>query len=175
MRKKIAILFIISLLLPVIVQGLDVIPEDMQAVLVLKIISFTKNFEKLLKSEVTIGIFNNDEILQHFYTASKKVSFKIQLISLPDTSISIEKINILYIPKGTSQTNIEALNKQAKKFKVLTVCGDPDVILDRNLSLSFYVLNESPKILVNMKSSKEEGISFSGKVLGLADVRNIEK
>jgi hypothetical protein len=175
MKKQIAILFIAALILPLFLHGFDIVPENMQSVLVLKIISFTKNFDVLIKSEITVGVFNNDEVLQHFIAASKRVSFKIRLIPVTDTSTSLEKVNVIYIPKGTSPTNIEALNKQAKKYGVLTVAGDPDVAIDRNMTLSFYVLNESPKILVNMKSAKDEGMSFSSKVLGLADVRNMDK
>jgi hypothetical protein len=175
MKKQIAIMFMAAVMLPMFLQGLDICPENMQAVLVLKIIPFTKNFDVLANSEITIGVFKNEQILEHFSSASKKMTFKIRLISIQDTSISLEKVNILYIPKGTNLAAVEALNKQAKKYGVLTVTGDPDAALERNVTLSFYVSNESPKILVNMRSAKEEGINFSGKVLGLADVRNVDK
>jgi len=161
------------------VYGLDMCPEKLQAVLVLKIIPFIKQFEDTTKSaggEIKIAVYGTNEIIQHFEAAATKMPFKVLTgsISNIETDLAGVKANIIYIPSGTPSTILEKISKQAKNLKILTVTGDPDAALNSNISLSFYILNESPKILINMKSAKEEGMVFSSKILGLADLRNVD-
>lgn len=171
---------IFILILSVIVTGsfafsLDICPDKMQAVLVLKIIPFIKNYSNLTPtSEISIGIFGEHEIKQHFDAASKKVPFKVTLVTISNPDASLDKLQILCIPTGTPPAAIKKLNERAKKDKVLTVCSDPNLLTDYNLTLSFYVLNENPKIMINMKSAKAEEVTFSSKILGLADIKNID-
>ena len=155
---------------------MDVCPEGMQAVLVLKIIPFVRNFEKLMAQDtVNIGVYNAPEVYRFLDTASKKVVFKTNFIQVSDSDPKLDNLNIIYIPRGCSAAVVEKLNRLAKKGSILTVFGDPQGTLDSNLTLSFYVVEDKPKILINMKSAKEEGIVFSSRVLTLADVRNMEK
>lgn len=174
--KNVIIFTIVFMLAASPLWPMDVCPEGMQAVLVLKIIPFVRNFEKLTpQGTVNIGVYNAPEVYRFLDTASKKVVFKTNLIQLSEGDPKLDNLHIIYIPRGCGAAVVEKLNRLAKKGGVLTVFGDPQGTLDFGLTLSFYVTADKPKILINMKSAKEEGIVFSSRVLTLADVRNMEK
>lgn len=179
-KKKEAKLLILGLTFFVLVSilglSMESCPEKMQAVLVLKIIPFVKNYNTEAPNfELNIGIYGNSEILQFFQWGSKKLPYKVNYVPISETDPKLDNIQIVYISGGTSPASIEKLLGQSKKNKILSVCGDPNITLEKNITLSFYVKNENPKIMINWKSSKEEGISFSSNLLSLADVRNSDK
>ncbi|MGE5341847.1 MAG: YfiR family protein [Candidatus Omnitrophota bacterium] len=173
--KKSILLLLCTMLISFPLLSLDMVPESMQAVLILKILSFVKNFERGIQSEgITIGIYGANTILPAFDAAAKKLPFKVNFVSIPENLLNLERVQLLYIPRGSSATVFEKINAMTKRNKILTVSGDPNAGLDFNCTLSFYINNDNPKILINMKSAKEEDINFSSKVLGLADVRNMK-
>jgi len=150
-------------------------PDKMQAVLAAKIIPFIKGYDTAGAAfEITLGILGNHEITSFFQLAAQKLPYKINIVNINEKDLQMADIKVVYIPSGTSLATIDAINTLAKKGKILTICGDPTATLDHNMTLSFYVQNDKPKVLVNMKSAKEEGIVFSSKLLGLADTRNME-
>jgi hypothetical protein len=174
--KKVILIIIMLVLLGSLAPAMESCPDKMQAVLILKIIPFIKGYESTETSfEIGIGIYGNHDILASIQSAAKKVTFKVNLFTIAENDSKLENIRVIYIPSGTSLAVIEKINALAKKKKILTVCGDPNATLEHNLTLSFYVNNDNPKILINLKSAKEEGFSFSSKILGLADTRNMEK
>lgn len=172
MKKTVAILFLLALtafLLP----AMEICPEKMQAVLIVKIIPFVRNFNAYESSTtLNVGVFGAHDILGFLQTAAKKVAYKVEFSTIAETNPDLTHIQILYIPSGVPPAIAAKLNALAKEKKILTVCGDPALTLDHNLTLSFYVNNDNPKILINLKSAKEEAINFSSNVLSLADIRN---
>lgn len=157
------------------VFAMDSCPDKMQAVLILKLIPFIKGYDPAAGNvEITIGIYGTHEVYSFIDSAAQKINYKVNLVTITESDLKLDNIQVVYIPSSASPTAIEKINLLAKKKKILTVCGNPNATLDNNLTLSFYVNNDNPKILINLKSAKEEGITFSSKILGLADTRNIE-
>lgn len=179
MEKKVRIKAILILMLWVTLgsKGLamESCPDKMQAVLVLKIIPFIKGYDPALATvEVTIGIYGTHDVLGFIESAAKKVNYKVNVVTISEADPKLDHIQVLYVPGSVGPAVLEKLTALAKKKKVLTVCGNPNATLEHNLTLSFYVNNDNPKILINLKSAKEEEINFSSKILGLADTRNKE-
>lgn len=57
----------------------------------------------------------------------------------------------------------------SQKEKVLSMTGVPEYV-DAGVSLGVGVKGDSPEIIINLTSSKEEGSEFSSKVLGVARI-----
>ncbi len=157
------------------VWSLEICPEKMQAVLMVKIIPFVKEFEAPVRdSTIQIGVYGNHEIAAFLEEAAKKASFRIRVKIVPKYGPLPDDLQMIYFPLGTSANTVRKLNRIAKEKKILTVCGNPDMVMDQNITLSFHVFDEKPKILVNMDSASREGKTFSAKFLNLADVRNFQ-
>lgn len=57
----------------------------------------------------------------------------------------------------------------SQKEKMLSMTGVPEYV-DEGVSLGVGVKGDSPEIIINLTSSKEEGSEFSSKVLGVARI-----
>lgn len=167
---------IVGVLLLLTVAGvwsMEACPSTMQAVLTVKIIPFIKEYQTSQTFfQITIGVYGDNEIAAHLQAAAQRSAVRIFVVVISKTDPVLDGLQIVYIPYGTSPTAMKSISRQAKQKKILTVCGDPYAALSQNMSLSFYVYDEKPKILINMKSSRLEGVSFSSRVLRLADLRD---
>lgn len=175
-RRIFLVLAMLILVQPQRIGALEICPEKMQAVLMVKIIPFIRELDEAMRnSRVRIGVVGRHEIVGYLAEASRNASFGIRVETVRDVDSLPRDLQILYIPVGAPSATLRAFSRKAKERGILTVCGDPNAVLARGLTLSFYIYEEKPKILIDMASAFQEGISFSSQVLMLADLRNVQQ
>lgn len=65
--------------------------------------------------------------------------------------------------------SVQQITQSSQKEKILSMTGVPEYV-DDGVSLGIGIKGDSPEIIINLSSCKEEGIEFSSKVLGLARI-----
>lgn len=185
------IVFVPLLLFPLSTGAEEmIIPAKLQVPLILKILTFDRNFESRVRSEFTIGIVYaptnpaslkaKDEILNVLkgYEADnktiKKLPIKHTLLEYT-TESNVEKtvrssqIDVLYIAPGNAH-HLEALLNISRTHRIITVTGIPDYV-EQGVAVGVGLKRSNkPQILINLLSSKFEGSAFDATLLKLAAV-----
>ena len=145
-------------------------PEEVQAVLMLKVVGFIRELGGKPKSDVTVGVLGGGSVLSIMQgaLATSKLKITVKEVDLSN----LDGIQILFIPINTGSDLIRQAKSKAKGTKILTVGGDPQFVPEYNLTLSFHLINGKPRILINTASSAEEGVKFGSRLLAIADSVN---
>lgn len=154
--------------------------------LIPKIIAFDNNFsERTLEDEkVKVGI-----IYSHHVKNSTRVKDEIfEIISKKDQYIIKSKVEYVFIDVEnyksilkkdkfyavylTPLRGIDLLEvfKLCQNLNILSITGVYDYY-DLGASVYFDLVNNSPKININLLSSKSEGVNFSSHLLKLAEIK----
>jgi len=144
-------------------------PEKVQAVLLVKILSYTKEIGGKENKNPTIGVLNGGSILKDLQSAVAKSGTK--MIAKEVTINDLKGIDVLYIPEKTKGDLVKQAKTAALNKKIFTVAGSSKLLEDFGLTLTFYVADNKPKILINRSSGDAEGINFSAKLLKIADLK----
>ena len=181
--KIFLVLFLIS---PLTGEEIPV-PLDLQAKLLLKILTFDRNLEKRADSAVVVGIVYNPEntdskkAKSEFSKALEKYSDK-KVKGLPVSQIGLKysswaglldniksyNVSVLYVTSGNSD-NLKGVLKASRADSVLTVTGVPKYV-EEGVSIGFGLKENKPEIIVNLSSAEAEGADFSSQLLKLAKV-----
>ncbi|MBI2428979.1 MAG: YfiR family protein, partial [Ignavibacteriales bacterium] len=78
------------------------------------------------------------------------------------------KAHVLYVAPITPDA-LQMITNASQKEKMLSMTGVPEYV-DDGVSLGVGVKGDSPEIIINLTSSREEGSEFSSKVLGVARI-----
>ena len=185
-------LIITCLLIIIISRNLHsqiVVPVSNQADLIAKIIVMNKNFN-LSGKPITMGILYNgnskssvDNAYELKMTLLNKgnvinnMPLNIVLIDASEYSQGslIEEIrnlslDILYIFNLRGQ-DLNKINNLCKEKYILSITADPSY-LQKDFTLSFDIVNNSIKIIINLKSMYAEKVDFSSYLLKVAKVIN---
>lgn len=144
-------------------------PEKIQAVLTVKVLSFIMELGGTAKSDITIGVLNGGEIFNLLQGAASKSKDKIDVkkVSIED----LDGIDVLFVPQNTKGGLVKQAKQAANTAKILTVAGDPQFVLDYDLTLSFHLVEGKPKILIDIAAGKTEGVKFAANLLKMADTK----
>jgi hypothetical protein len=182
--------FIISLVLAVIVGILFPMSGSeslkTQYTLLLKILTYDKNFLGKRTDKVIIGI-----VYQSSYRLS--ADEKETLIDLIDESgLKVEKRTVNYILMDLSESgalgyffknnspdvlyvlpirgvNINTITSYSEKYKIMTFTGVSDYI-NEGISTCVNMDGEKPVIIINRNSAHREGVDFSSQLLKVARI-----
>ena len=181
------LLFLVGL--PLLAVGTDemAVPPSLQIPLILKVLTYDRNFEEKAPLELKIGIVfvpgnaasqkaKNDivGVLDGFAGKTiKKVPIKYLAIEFTsrrelESLTKSSKLNVLYIAPGNAQ-NLDALLKVSQSNQLITITGVPGYV-DQGVAVGIGVRQDKPQILINLASSKSEGSEFDASLLRIASV-----
>jgi hypothetical protein len=163
------------------------VPLETQLSLLPKILSFEKNITTRFGPELTIGI-----VYQRNFRASSTVKENIFTLqndfvidrvgTLPVNYIPIEfsnivnffidvsklKPDILYIAPLRS-VSISKISEVAQKLDIISFTGIPEYV-EEGIGLGIGTKNGKPLIIINLPSVKEEGLTFSSRLLTISKI-----
>ena len=169
MRKSlpVVLLFAVISLNSTTVIAKDFCPESVQAVILLKVLGYTNKIGGVEKNNITIGILNGGQMVEQLKSAAEKSTDKKVTVK-EIASSNLEGIDIVYIPKGTSDGEIKKVTEEAKKKKIFTIAGDPEFMNNYSITFNVYLEEQKPKLMVDLESSEKEGVSFSAELLKIS-------
>ncbi len=163
------------------------VPFDLQAKLLLKILTFDRNLETRADSAVVVGIIYQPGCRQSEKARSelslaldeyseKKVKglpfsyVTLRYLSWLDLAAKVrsENISVLYVTSCDS-AHLEEIIKVARENGVLTASSEKSHV-EKGISLAVGLKGNKPQITINLSSAKAEGCDFSSQFLQLAEV-----
>lgn len=172
MRRLICL---ISLLIPLVLfNDISIIAEDaidvpvqLQAALFLKVLPFNKAFTNKQLNFYIAGPADFAIELQQYKGKDIGLTYKIQSIKdgfgLPE-----EKPDVIYVADSILCNDIISY---ARKNKILTITGIQGLV-KKGVSLGLGSVESKPKFFINLKASKEEGITWEEQFLKIAEAIN---
>lgn len=181
---RIAVICFLLLFGDKLAQSLRV-PVDIQLELIPKILSYDKNNNS--HDETRIGIMFNS-LLRNSKIA-KDIIFEEGVAKKSDSDVFLhlipidlnnienlkhiiqeEDIDVLFILPIRGY-NIEEISNVCKSYGVVSFCSMPELIQE-GISVSFELTNNKLIIVINHKSSIDEGADFSSQLLKISKVVN---
>ena len=172
--------------LPVRAQSMA-LPAELQVPLILKILTYDRQFEAKAKKELAIGIVFDpgdgasskaaeqisDTLFKFTGKTVKKLPLKYYLVEFTtaaDLEATIKKrgINVLYLCPGIAKS-LQSVIKISQAQSITTATGVPDYVR-RGVAVGIGVFQDKPQILINLPSSKSEGSEFDASLLQIATV-----
>ncbi len=185
----IADLIIISSLLTTVGIGQKIsVPIEIQMKLLPKILSLNKNYnEEGKETQINVGVFyssqsrssielkqeifdsSTDNIIQIGNLRIKYIPIDISLINNYKKLLHENNIQVAFI-NPIRAFNVSKLTDICREEKVLTFSSTPEYY-DEGVSVYFDVVNNKPKIFINLDLAKKEGANFSSHLLKISVVR----
>lgn len=174
---------IVSLLLILSSVALaEEVPIDIQVPLYLKILYFDRNLKERCKDTVKIGILydpkketsikKKDEFLEVFNRVEEKTIFGVNVkvipISLRGPVSMLKKVNVVYIC-FLNEEQVPAFLKIAGEWNILTLASEAKFV-EMGAAVGLSIVEDKPKIVINLPASKRQGADFSSRLLRLAKV-----
>jgi len=163
------------------------VPAERQVTIIFKVLTYDRQLEARAGAELVVGIVHDptdkdsataaDEIQTTLFKfAGKTVRslpikyFLIEYSKPADAEafIKAKNINMLYVTPGLSK-NLPEILKIAQTHHIPTVTGVPEYVR-RGVSLGIGLRQDQPQILINLASSRAEGIEFDASLLRIATI-----
>jgi hypothetical protein len=160
---------------------------EVQIPLLLKVLTYDRNFEHKAGRELAIGIVHDpadrdsakatDEVgTTLFKFTSRTVKglplkyYTIEFTGLADLErfVKEKKISVLYLAPGNAK-NLTALLKVSEDLDLTTLTGVPDYVR-RGAMVGIGVNQDKPQILINLASARAGGSDFDASLLRIATV-----
>jgi hypothetical protein len=160
---------------------------EAQIPLLLKVLTYDRNFEQKAGAELAIGIVHDpsdrdsakatEEVGSILYKfAGKTVKklpmkyFTIEFTGPADLErfVKEKRISVLYITPGSAKA-LAAVLKVSEDLKLTTLTGVPDYVR-RGVAVGIGVVQDKPQILINLAAARAEGSDFDASLLRLAQV-----
>lgn len=179
-----------GLLVPIYAEKMPV-PADIQLTLLMKILTYDRALKERCPESINIGVLYNSkdessveakgeivDVLNKY--AGRKVSklpFEYSEVDWQSKDslinwIQENKINMLYIAPGFSE-QIKEITAITQELNILSTTGIPKYV-KKGVSICIGLKNEKPQIIVNLESSKEEGVDLDAKMLRIAKLEETE-
>lgn len=148
---------------PALSENIGEAPFPLQAALFLKLLAFDKNISS--GGSVTIHVVDAPEFAAEMKKAEGKPigSAKLEKVTAGD-NLPSEKPSVIYI--GSSGKLSDVL-KYTKENKVISITGNPDLV-SKDVTLAVGTSGGKPKIMLNLSSTKDEGIEWNPAILKVA-------
>jgi hypothetical protein len=185
-RSRILAVLLVLTSLPARAQSMA-LPAELQVPLILKILTYDRQFEAKAKKEVAIGIVFDpadaasgkaaEQVSDTLYKFSgktvKKLPLKYYLVEFTseaelEATVKKRGINVLYLCPGITKS-LQSVIKISQAQSITTATGVPDSVR-RGVAVGIGVFQDKPQILINLPSSKSEGSEFDASLLQIATV-----
>jgi hypothetical protein len=158
MKKKVILLVIILVLVSAYMIARDV-PLNLQARLMLKVLSMDRNFSRY-GDPIKIGV-SSDKFLNELAACRGTLQVKGKKFA-PEKMGSLDdiaKYKVIYIGEEWANSYTAASEKAAEN-KCLMFCETDSGVMRGGGAISFKVVEEKAKIVVNLKNSRNQGTEF---------------
>jgi hypothetical protein len=146
-----------------ICEDVGTAPVALQAALFLKLLAFNKNISS--GGTITIFVEGSSDFAAEMKKAEGKPVGGATIGKVAEGSgAPSEKPSVVYI--GSEAANTKLL-EYTKANKILSITGNPGLI-SKGVTLSVGTSEGKPKIMLNLSSSKEEGIDWNPAILKVA-------
>ncbi len=165
------------------------LPVEDQVPLFIKILNYDRSLKNRDDDKVVIGIIyqekfrksdiTKDEFLNSIQDISDNtingkpvecIPVEVSNLQNLDRIIDSRNISVLYVAPLRS-IEINRIYHISRRKKVVTISGVSKYIRE-GISVGLELVDEKPKILINRKASKNEGIDFTSQLLRLAILIN---
>jgi len=172
---------------PVSAQGM-VQPASVQVPIILKVLTYDRQFEARARGAVTIGIIHDptdpasaqamSEVSDILYEARDKTVrqlpiryFQIEYTGAADLARFSEErsISVYYLAPGLSQSAVREILAVSQERSTTTITGVPDYV-ELGVSVGIGERRNRPQILINLPASRSEGSEFDASLLRIATV-----
>ena len=141
-------------------------PANIQASLFIKLLPFNKNISN--GGNITIYVLNTQSVAKAMKSAIGRKLGKSTLAKVVAISnIPKEKPNKLSVLYVSDNKQLKAATEFCRKYKILSITGNPSLI-KKGVTLLVCVQNKKPKIMLNLSSTKKEGIDWHPNILKVA-------
>jgi hypothetical protein len=157
----------------------DIVPTDIQSLMILKLIPYDKELKTKTGGNVKIGVFYNNnshsvssksEFISAFNKQIGKISGEVNFSLLETNDVNaLKSVNVIYVTPNSEQY-LDSIKSIARSSKIMTTTGVAKYVEDGKVSVAITSKNNKPKILVNLPSAEAEGVNFSSNLLKLAEV-----
>jgi hypothetical protein len=163
------------------------VPAELQVPLILKILTYDRNFQSKAQTELRVGIVfmsgnpaslkAKNDIVEVFRGFSDKTVRKLAIRhsaveyvsdSQVEEAARSNQFNIFYVAPGNAG-NLETLLRISQARQIITTTGVPAYV-DKGIAVGVGVEQDKPHILINLASSKAEGSEFDASLLRIARV-----
>ena len=158
MNKKV-ILFVTALMVVSVYMISQDVPLNLQARLMLKVLSMDRNFTRY-GDPIKIGV-SSDKLLTELESCRGSLQVKGKEI-IPEKLLSLDDIaryKVIYISEEWAGSYTLASEKAAAS-KCLMFCETEAGVMSGGGAISFKIVEEKPKIVVNLKNSRNQGTEF---------------
>jgi len=162
MKIKVAFFVMLIMVISISIQAQDV-PINLQAKLILKILSMDRNFDRY-GEPIKIGSSLDAMTSELNGVTSMKIKGKDFSTEKITTLDDISKYKVIYVGKNWAN-NYEAASKMAIANQAIMFCETEDGVLGGGGAVSFKVVNGKPKIVVNLEKAKQMGTDFPANFL----------
>lgn len=161
------------------------VPSKVQAAIVYRILKYDKNVIDRSKDTISLVILlegaaaeRKDEIVSGFSSINgqkiESASLKIAAVTIagPDKLPAAMKAasgNLLYLPQGVTAATSAAAVAFGKANKVPVFSDDPG-LSTQGAAVCIVLEGGSPKMVINLPASQDQGMALSADVLKLAKV-----
>jgi len=153
-------LILILMLIPFVISWgySGEVPMETQTELILKIISMDRNFSRF-GDPVKIGT-SSQKLLQVLSTnRGRKIKDKSFVVGKLKSLNDINNYRVIYIGKNWAK-DYEAASAIAEKNQALVFCETEDGVMGGGGAVSFRVVGNKAKIVINLKNARKQGSDF---------------
>ena len=162
------------------------VPADLQVPLLLKILTYDRNFETKAKAELTIGIVYDpgdpgsvrakNEVAEMLDKVAGKTVKKLPIkyvllehrgLAELGTEVRSRGVSLLYLAPGLR--NLDELIRFSQASRITTATGVRSYV-ERGVAVGIGVRQDKPEILINLPASRSEGSDFDASLLRIATV-----
>jgi hypothetical protein len=144
-------------------EDIGTAPAALQAALFLKLLAFNKNISA--SGAITIYVVGSPDFAAEMKKAEGKPVGGATIGKVVEgTGVPSEKPSVIYIGSESSLAQILAYTKGNK---ILSITGIPDLV-SKNVTLAVGTSEGKPKIMLNLSSSKDEGVDWNPAILKVA-------
>ena len=167
MRKKCILLLATILVVSSLSYSADV-PHKLQVTLMLKILSMDRNFDRF-GDPIKIGVSSDSFLSVIKGKEGIKVKGKKFVVEKMSSPSDIAKYKVVYVGKGWA-SQYSAAADAATKNQALMFCETEDAVLSGGGAISFKVVGNKPKIVINLGNVKNQGTNFPADFLKITVV-----
>ncbi len=171
------------LLVSGIAFGQNQLPVELEVTILLRALPYDRNLKQRAENGIHIAVVteNNDQAGTETAIAFREagtngvsgLAVEATVVSFESTAQLMELIdeagfNVLYI-HPSAETALSSIQEVAQSKKILSV-GGTLAIVEKGASIGVYVQGDLPKLVVNINTSRLEGLDFSAELLGISTV-----
>lgn len=144
------------------------VQKDIQAQLILKIVSLDRNFARY-GDPIKIGVSSQamERALKRF--SKRTIREREYLPEMMSTIDDIEQYHIIYVDKNWKENYKAACDKAVEK-KILMFSADDDAVERGEAGIAFKTVMGATKIVINLEVVRKQGSDFAAGFLQVAHV-----